>query len=110
MKLQSEDEVWLKDYSKALRDRFPGLVKEVLVFGSKARGDATEQSDLDIIVVIQDGDWRRKRAIREPGYILSIGTEVVPSIIVYTVDEWEYRRRVQAPFYQTVTEEGGRIL
>lgn len=110
MKLQPEEEVWLKAYNKTLRDRFPGLVKEFLIFGSKARGDATEQSDLDIIVVIQDGDWRRKRAIREPGYLLSIGTEVVPSIIVYTVDEWEYRRRVKAPFYQTVAKEGGKIL
>ncbi|MBT4500260.1 MAG: nucleotidyltransferase domain-containing protein [Gemmatimonadetes bacterium] len=78
----------------------------MLIFGSKARGTATEGSDLDILLLIREGDWRLKEAVTKPGYMLSIGTEVVPSFLVYTRKEWEARRQEQAPIWQTITRDG----
>lgn len=34
------------------------LVEQIIIFGSKARGTATADSDLDLLVVIREGDWR----------------------------------------------------
>jgi len=82
------------------------MVEEIVVFGSKARGDSTEDSDLDLLLVIREGDWRLKEAIARPGHLLAAGTEVVPSMMVYTLTEWEQRRRVRAPLWQTVTRDG----
>ena len=49
-----------------LEARFPGRVRSVCLFGSWARGEATEHSDVDLAVVI-DGlslaEWRETLSI-----------------------------------------------
>ena len=72
----------------------------------EGRGTATADSDLDLLVVIQQGDWRLKDAVAEVGYLLAIGTDVVPSIIVLTVEEWGRLQKREAPFWQTVPRDG----
>lgn len=37
--------------------------ERIILFGSYARGDANEQSDIDLLVVMPDGTDRRKAAI-----------------------------------------------
>ena len=106
MKLSRQEEHWLKSYRQVLAQQFPGLVEQIVIFGSKARETATADSDLDVLVVICRGDWKLKDLVAAPGYELSIGTDVVPSIMIYTQDEWEQRRLDGAPFWQTVNREG----
>lgn len=105
MNLTPEEQTWLDGYRAALSQQFPGLVEHVMIFGSKARGTATADSDLDLLLVIRGGDWRVKNAVREPGYLLATGTDVVPSIMVFTASEWELHRRREAPFWRTVTRD-----
>ena len=101
-----EEQDWLDSYRRELASRFGDLVEELIVFGSKARGDATPDSDLDILVVIREGDWPVKDAVTEPGYTSSIGTAVVPSFMVLTRQEWDQHARERAPFWRTVTRDG----
>ena len=42
----------------------------------------------------------------EAGYLLAIGTDVAPSIIVLTREEWGRLQKREAPFWQTVTRDG----
>ena len=104
--LTSEEQTWFDAYRRALASRFGDLVEEIIVFGSKARGDATEDSDLDILIVIREGDWAVKDAVTEPGYLSSIGTSVVPSFMVLTRQEWDQHARERVPFWRTVTRDG----
>ena len=106
MKLTTEEEQWLKGYRELLARQFPGLVEQIIVFGSKAKGTATEDSDLDLLMVIRDGDWKLKDAITQPGYLLALDTNAIPSIIVLTSEEWEALRTREAPFWQTVQRDG----
>ena len=68
MKLTQEEEHWLKSYRQALARQLPGLVEQIVIFGSKARGTATMDSDLDVLVVIREGDWRLKDLVTAPGF------------------------------------------
>ena len=104
--LTCEERIWLEAYQKALEAQFADLIKDLIIFGSKARGSSNENSDLDILVVIHEGDWETKKSIAEPGYMLAIGTDVVPSLIVLTAEEWIYHQDYEAPFWQTVTRDG----
>ncbi len=109
MKLLPEEQVWLDDFIEATRYGFPGLIKQVTVFGSKAREDATPDSDLDVLVIIK-GKEDLKSRIRLLGYELALGKDVVPSIAVYTVQEIEQRREHRSPFLEAVEREGVVIL
>jgi len=47
----------VEDYARAIRKSYGPRVKGIFLFGSRARGDHTRESDADIAVVLADGDW-----------------------------------------------------
>lgn len=106
MHLNPDEHEWLVTYRHILSQQFPGLILDIIIFGSKARGDDREDSDLDILVLIKDGDWLVKRKICDPGYELSLETDLVPSIQVYTNEEWLQMKQDESVFQEIVEREG----
>jgi predicted nucleotidyltransferase len=109
MKLTSEEQTWLDTYRQALAKQLPDLIEEIIIFGSKARGDAGPDSDLDLLVILREGGRDRKREVRHIGHRLAAVSEVVPSIMVYTREEWTLRKRSGSPFYQAVMRDGVHV-
>ena len=93
LKLTSDEQAWLDAYREALNKQHPGIVQEMLIYGSKARGQAHAESDVDIILIVKNDAKALERELRRIGYLLAARTEVLPSILAYTQDEWESRRR-----------------
>jgi hypothetical protein len=48
----------LDDYVAAVHKHYGKRLIDILIFGSRARGDARPDSDADIAVILEDGDWR----------------------------------------------------
>ena len=109
MKLTADEQVWLDAFRRALAESLPGVIDEVVVYGSKARGDARPESDLDVLVLLRDGDRQRKRQVRHLGHRLAVTSEAVPSIMVYTREEWATRGRAGSPLHRAVTRDGVRV-
>jgi len=42
----------------AVRDHYGSRVLDIVLFGSRARGDNRPDSDADVAIVLQNGDWR----------------------------------------------------
>jgi len=49
----------LRDFRREVEQRFPDRVKWVVLFGSRARGDARQGSDYDVAVFVKDLGERR---------------------------------------------------
>ncbi len=109
LKLTTEEQAWLDAYRRNLHERLPGQIEDLIIFGSKARGDAGTDSDLDVLVVIRAGDWQLKDTLAIVGYDLAIGTDVVPSIQIYTVAEWDRLRQRQSVFLEAVERDGASV-
>jgi len=105
MELLNEEKIWLDSFIRTIRQRFPEKIERVIVYGSKARGDAGPDSDLDVLVVLKDNAVS-KASIRLLGYELALAEDVVPSILVYTVQELEQRRKNRSVFVEAVQREG----
>lgn len=97
---------WLDEFQKNLDLAYPGLVRNIAVFGSKARGDAREDSDLDLLIVIREGDWRLKKAVSKIGHDRAPWFDTVPSMVIYTENEYKHRLDCDDSFVKTVREEG----
>ncbi len=87
LKLTNEEQTWLNAYREALDKKHPGAVQEILIYGSKARGQAHAESDLDVLLIVRDKAGGLKRELRWIGYLLAAETDVLPSILAYTQED-----------------------
>ncbi|MEW6078396.1 MAG: nucleotidyltransferase domain-containing protein [Thermodesulfobacteriota bacterium] len=83
---------------------------EIILYGSRSRGDAGPESDWDLLVLV-DGlvDDERTDRIRHRLYEVEWSAGTVISAIVRSHQEWKSKRYQGMPFYQQVEAEGIRI-
>ncbi len=81
---------------RKILERFKGLlekrlqVNQVILFGSRARGDAASDSDMDLLVIIDNFTEDAEEYISECAWEAGFdhGAVIVP--IVYGKQEWEH--------------------
>ena len=82
---------------------------DVILYGSRARGDERPDSDWDILVLTDYSvDLITERKFRNKLYDLELETGEPLSIFVYSKNDWQTKQRI-TPFYENVTQEGVRI-
>ena len=108
--LHPEEQIWLDEYRKALNERHPGTVLRMVIYGSKARGDAREDSDLDVLVVVRDEATVLKRPLRRIGYDLAAASRAVPSIMAYTQEEWGRLKDLKSAYRESIERDGVTVL
>ena len=110
LNLTQDEQAWLDAYREALDKKHPGMVQEMLIYGSKARGQAHAESDLDVLLIVKNEAGKLKRELRRIGYLLAATADVMPSILAYTQEEWERRKRSGSTFRQAVERDAVRVL
>jgi predicted nucleotidyltransferase len=80
---------------------------QIILYGSRARGDAQADSDYDILILV-DGplNWRLERTIGDHLYDLELETGETLSIQVYSKDTWNSPIYRITPFRKNVEQEG----
>ncbi len=96
----------IEEFKRRVELRFPGELVRLVLFGSKVRGDATAESDVDVLVVIQSDNWRLGDEIRAVGYALEVEHGVVLSIQVMSRDHYERLRASGTQFFHVLEREG----
>jgi predicted nucleotidyltransferase len=82
----------INEFKRRIKVLYPGEIEQVLVFGSEARGQASPESDVDVLVVTSFSDWKKGDAIRDVGYSLDEDIGYRLSIQVLSSAHIEYLR------------------
>ncbi len=83
------------------------VVETMILYGSVARGEAGSQSDIDILVIIGEGEpWKARRSMYELIYPVMVSFGVDISLMVVTREDWKKMLEQHDPFAVSVMKEG----
>jgi len=79
---------------------------EVILYGSRARGDESSISDWDLLILVDSrADIDYEMVFRHKLFDLELELEEAFSVIVHNKNEWKSKYRL-TPLYQNVVREG----
>ena len=90
-----------EDFARHLKAKYGERIERIILFGSVARGDYREDSDVDLVVVTPESTHDLQWDVAGDAMDLLARDGVLASVLVLTVAEW---RETQASLF------GHRVL
>jgi len=118
-KTLSKHREWLRKISadwRRLADSFSlfRLVRvrrfDSILFGSKARGDSEPDSDIDILLIVDQEDWHFRHQISDIASGIALEHGVLIGSFIIAKDRWEMMKRERFSLYENVAREGIPLL
>ncbi len=104
--LQSHEVAALSACVERLAARLNGQLVAVYLFGSKARGDFTSDSDLDLLIILDHVDGNIQDEIHLLGTRVSLEYDVLINTHILSRARWEEMRRHQATLWREAQRDG----
>ena len=105
--LTEQDRRALQDFVVYLYKSIPDQIERVALFGSKARGDSQQDSDIDVLIILSQEDRELRRKILRQAARFSLEYDVLLSPRVIGADRWEKMRGFS--LYQNVQQEASYL-
>jgi len=93
----------------SLRDIYGARLKRLILFGSRARGDATPESDVDVLVVLE-GPIRSYEEAKRTSRVATRAAAYRGAVLSFVHMSAEEFADDQRPLVQSVKKEGIRLL
>ena len=104
--LNARERAALAEFIRWLHERYEDEVVLVKLFGSKVRGDFDEESDVDLLMVVEHRDSRLWDDVVAIETDLMLKYSIIISSLIMGHENYEWHRRHRAPLYRNVEREG----
>lgn len=95
----------ITSFRQRVTKRLP--VERLVLFGSRARGDADSESDLDLLVVVgRPLSAAEREFVSDCAWEAGLENGVIVVPVVCTQDEWESGPERASLLHQAIVEEG----
>jgi len=95
----------VREFLAKLRQAYGEKVQRVALFGSKARGDDTKYSDVDILLILADEKWKFRQALSVLVSDIALKYDVRLDIRVISASRWQYMAEIQSGLYQNIARD-----
>ncbi|MCX6383174.1 MAG: nucleotidyltransferase domain-containing protein [Actinobacteria bacterium] len=105
LNLKENEKKALLELKKELFKNF--LVAEIILYGSKARGDFDEESDMDILIILKNKvDDNIREKVFSMSFKIEIKYDVIFGILVEPEDFWSSPLAEAMPIHCNINREG----
>ena len=102
--MSKEDRKILNEFSARIHERFSDA--RIWAFGSRARGDATWDSDFDIFIVLSEVDQEIERWIRDIAWEVGFENERVITTVLIDKEQFETGPMSESTIVENILREG----
>lgn len=103
-RMKERDRHILKQFASAVRKEFPEA--EIWCFGSRVNGNASEYSDMDVCVVVENYDESVDKKIMTASWEIGFENDVVISTVTYSKNDFRYGAISSSPFIRSILSSG----
>lgn len=109
--MNERDRLLVQKFKEKLSAEAVRYVKAVLVFGSRARGDAQDDSDLDLAVLVDNKTPQLEQSLQEVAYqaMWDFDFQPIISLKVFEKSRFDLAVKKGFSFYCHVTAQGVAI-
>lgn len=88
-----------------LRTSYGSQIRQIFLFGSKARGDSSGDSDIDVLLLVEKETWALKDEICGLAAEINLEFDLQLDTRVIGVERWRHLKQVQAGLYRTISQD-----
>jgi predicted nucleotidyltransferase len=104
--LSDQEMRMVRDFVARLHARFDGELVSAILFGSRARGDAAPDSDMDVMVILANAPRDIRRDVRDLATEVWLEHGIFLSTRVSSEAHWQELEKMQTGFYCNVCRDG----
>jgi len=106
MEIKEKYKEAIDEFVRRALEKYGDKIDSIILFGSVARGEAKEDSDIDILVVVVGDRFKMRRELS--GIVLDVLLETGKYISVKTlsIEDIKFLREVKSSFLSNVIKEG----
>jgi len=100
----------IQSFVHKVERRFPDRLLSILLFGSRARGDAGPDSDMDLLVVLDNPDLETRRMIRDLAVEVWLTYGIYLSTRVWSEVDRRRHADLQSAFYHNLQRDAIHVF
>ncbi len=104
--LQLKERKALMELVTRLHEKFSHTIRHMLLFGSKVRGISDAESDIDLLIVVEEYDWALEKEITRLVTQTDYAYEVILSDHIISNARFKQMAARREPLYRTLEVEG----
>lgn len=104
-RLTADERHAVEEFRRRVSEMLGPRLRDLRIYGSKVRGDAHEESDIDLLVLVDGCDWETGNAIWR------LGLSIHPMMLALAWDFEAYHAPINraSPFYREMRKESVRL-
>lgn len=108
IKLPKSEKDLLTDFIVNLKNKFGSDIEQVILFGSKARGDWDSESDIDLLVLTRHQNKRLENKVVDLAYDIEFERNFPAflSVIVWSKNQFDAFSNPDTSFVHNLKQEG----
>lgn len=110
VQLSITEQTAIQSFLLSLQEKYEHIVDEVILFGSKARGDDRPDSDIDLLVLTEVENWSIRNDIWRIAARLELTYDVIFNIQIIASQRWQSMGEGHFSLYQRISQEGIHII